>query len=137
MRSRRERLPMTAGPMDPGQFDQFFARLFGGFGQRQPMRVDVIRLLTDQSRALLQQAAEHAMETGSPDLDAMHLLWAATQDPTARRLLQQAGADPDALARQVDQRLERAAAPTAQVPALTPSAKRALLDAHRVSRAFG
>src|SRR5207244_3193832 len=67
---------------------------------------------------------------------AQHLLLASTQlDPT-RQWLERAGADPDRIARLLDERLTRAE-PTGRPPALTPAAKRALLDGHQVSRSLG
>ncbi len=47
-----------------------------------------------------------------------------------------AGADPDAIARQVESGAERGQ-PRDQVPNLTPAAKRALLHARQISRALG
>jgi ATP-dependent Clp protease ATP-binding subunit ClpC len=130
------------GPFGPGSFDEFLARFFGGAGQRRPaQRIEFTRLLTEQARGVVADAAQHAAEAGSRDLDAIHLLWALAQDDTTRQLLARAGADPDALTRD----LGGAAEPRGELtgvggplqPQLTPSAKRALLDAHQISRALG
>ncbi|PSL07046.1 ATP-dependent Clp protease ATP-binding subunit ClpC [Haloactinopolyspora alba] len=133
---------MTSGFFGPGQFgagsfDEFFARFFGSPAQRGQMhRVDITRLLTEQARELVTAAARRATEAGEPDLDAAHLLWAATKDETSRDLLSRAGADPDAIARQLEGQFGSGPALDTP-PALTPAAKRALLDAHQVSRAAG
>jgi len=130
---------MTSDYYGPGggPFDDFLARFLGGGGpRRQVPRVDVMRLLTEQSRSLVAAAAQRAAEAGSADLDAGHLLWAATQDPATRDLLSRAGADPDALAQQLDQQFGPGPA-REHFPVLTPAAKRALLDAHQISRALG
>jgi ATP-dependent Clp protease ATP-binding subunit ClpC len=122
------------GPYGQGPFDDFFARYLAG-GQR-PRRIDITQLLTDQARELVSGAARYAAGTGSPDLDTEHLLWAMTQDDTTRRLLAGAGADPDELRRQLESAGPRGE-PRQEMPALTPAAKRALLDAHQISRALG
>jgi ATP-dependent Clp protease ATP-binding subunit ClpC len=134
---------MTYDPFGSGDFgasplDDFFARFFGGgpVPQRPARRIDIGQLMTEQARELLRDAATQAAEWGDPDLDTDHLLWAATQQDPTRRLLAAAGADPDAMARDIESRGRRGE-PRTQPPSLTPSAKRALLDARQISRAFG
>jgi ATP-dependent Clp protease ATP-binding subunit ClpC len=120
-----------------GPFDEFFARFLGGSGpRRQVPRIDVTRLLTEEARALVATAAQRAAEAGSADLDAGHLLWAATRFPPTRDLLSRAGADPEALGRDLEAQFGPGPARD-QFPVLTPAAKRALLDAHQISRALG
>jgi ATP-dependent Clp protease ATP-binding subunit ClpC len=133
------------GPEGAGSspFDDFIARIYAaGGGQPRPgQRVDITRLMSGPARELLASAATRAAEHGA-DLDTEHLLAAAaTLEPT-RQILARAGADPDALARgdeavrDGDQRGQRPDQPL-QPPQLTPGAKRALLDAHQISRSVG
>jgi ATP-dependent Clp protease ATP-binding subunit ClpC len=128
------------GPDDvgSGQFDDFLARFLGGAGQaQQPVqRVDITRMMSQEARELLATAAAKAADLGSSDLDTEHLLWAAAHREPLRQLLSRAGADPDALAQEIEQRGRRDA-PRNVVPQLTPAAKRALLQAHQISRALG
>jgi len=126
------------GPGDPGSFDEFLARFFGpGPGARGPVRrVDLTRLMSAGARELVAAAAQIAIDRGDSDLDAQHLLLASTQLEPTRQWLGRAGADPDAIARVLDERLHRSE-PTGRAPALTPAAKRALLDGHQVSRSLG
>ncbi|HEY3878844.1 MAG TPA: ATP-dependent Clp protease ATP-binding subunit [Trebonia sp.] len=129
--------PFGSGDYGASPFDDIFARFFGDSGPRRPeQRIDIGQLLTDQARELVQEAATQASRWGDPDLDTDHLLWAATRQETVRRLLSAAGADPDAIARDIESHAERGA-PRDLPPSLTPSAKRALLDARRISRAVG
>jgi ATP-dependent Clp protease ATP-binding subunit ClpC len=118
-------------------FDEFLARLYGAGGQRRPsQRVDITRLMSGPARELLAAAASHVAERGGTDLGTEHLLWAAaTLEPT-RQLLVRAGADPGALAGAVEAQ-EASGARNSEPPQLTPGAKRALLDAHRISRSLG
>src|SRR4051794_34772341 len=129
---------MTSGYFpDPygSPFDDFFARYLGG--ARQPrQRVDITQFLSEQARELVNAAARRAAEVGSPDLDTDHLLWAMTEEEPTRQLLGRAGADPAQLRAELDN-LPRRGEPRAETPALTPAAKRALLDAHQISRALG
>ncbi|HYZ57163.1 MAG TPA: AAA family ATPase [Streptosporangiaceae bacterium] len=133
---------MTYGPLGPGEFgaspfDEFLARFFGTGAQRRPVqRIDISQLMTEQTRELVRDAATQAAQWGDPDLDTDHLLWAATRQESTRRLLAAAGADPDAIARQIESSASRGPA-REEPPNLTPSAKRALLDAHQISRAVG
>ncbi|WP_433175062.1 ATP-dependent Clp protease ATP-binding subunit [Actinoallomurus sp. CA-150999] len=123
------------GGTDP--FEEFLARFFGaGMPRRPANRVNIARFMTEGARELVRDAAVKAAEWGSPDLDTDHLLWAAARQDVTRHLLARAGADPEALERQVEQEVRRG--PARQTSAqLTPSAKRALLDAHQISRAVG
>jgi ATP-dependent Clp protease ATP-binding subunit ClpC len=131
--------------MGPGEFgsdpwDEFLARYFGrGEGGRRPAhRVDITRLMTADAREMLADAARRAAQRHSNDLDTDHLLWAALQREPLRDLVRRAGADPDALVNALGGRGD--GAPKGEVPpnlSLTPAAKRALLDAHQLSRAMG
>ncbi|MGH3731569.1 MAG: ATP-dependent Clp protease ATP-binding subunit, partial [Micromonosporaceae bacterium] len=121
----------------PSPFDDFMARFFGGdLPRRSFQRVDITRLLSDQTRDLVALAANQVAEHGGTDLDAENLLWAASKLEPTKRLLSRAGADPEAIWREIDKgspSRERTGEPVT----LTPAAKRALLDAHQVSRAYG
>ncbi|MGY1722965.1 ATP-dependent Clp protease ATP-binding subunit [Blastococcus sp. SYSU DS0533] len=129
---------MTSGFFPGGAgspFDEFFARYLGG--SRQPrQRIDITQLLTERGREVVNSAARHAVDAGSTDVDTQHLLAALTEEQTVQQLLGRAGVDPGVLHDQV-------AAPHDGVQqaggalALTPAAKRALLDAHQISRALG
>ena len=121
-------------------FDDLFDRFFSGRERMAPTRrvqqVDISQMLNDQARELLARAAQQAAEWGSTDVDAIHLLWAATQFQTTRRQLRQAGVDIDALARQIRQIAERGT-PVEEVTELSPSAKRVLLDAYNQAQTAG
>jgi ATP-dependent Clp protease ATP-binding subunit ClpC len=120
-----------------GPFDEFLARFFGpGTPRRPAQRIDITRLMSGPARELLAAAAAQAAEWGGTDLDTVHLLWAATQLEPTRQLLSRAGAEPDSLAGEIERQLPRGER-RSDPPALTPAAKRALLDAHRISRAVG
>ncbi|MEU3885724.1 ATP-dependent Clp protease ATP-binding subunit [Streptomyces sp. NPDC029041] len=122
-------------------FGEFLARFFGG-PRPGPRQIDLGRLLSQPARELVRGAAQYAAEHGSRDLDTQHLLRAALATEPTRTLLSKAGANPDSLASQIDDRSgpvqhtpDDAPPPTAL--SLTPAAKRALLDAHDMARARG
>jgi ATP-dependent Clp protease ATP-binding subunit ClpC len=132
---------MTSGypgtPFGGGPFDDYFQAYLGGPGAHRGMqRVDITQLLSDHSRQIMATAARQAAEWGDTDLDGEHLLWALAGHEPTRTLLQRAGADPDQLRAQLEAQLKRGE-PTGRPPTLTPATKRALLDAHQVSRATG
>jgi len=118
-------------------FEDFFARFFGPGYSRRPMpRIDIGRLMSEEAREAVRDAVAKAAEWGSRDLDTDHLLWALTRQDATRRLLERAGTEPDAIAREVESEVSRGR-PGDTPPVLTPAAKRALLDAHQISRALG
>ncbi len=132
---------MSDGPWEPGEYgaspyDDFLSRFFGSGPGRPVRRVDIGQLMTEQTRELVREAAAQAATWGDSDLDTDHLLWALTRQDSTHRLLAAAGADPAAIAREIASRAGRRPSREGALT-LTPSAKRALLDAHQISRAVG
>ncbi|MGW1955912.1 ATP-dependent Clp protease ATP-binding subunit [Streptomyces sp. NPDC001920] len=130
-----------SGPEDYDPFGEFLARFFGG-PRPGPRQIDIGRLLSQPARELVRGAAQYAAEHGSRDLDTQHLLRAALSSEPTRSLLSRAGADPDSLATEIDERSGPVQHPPGEAPpptslSLTPAAKRALLDAHDLARARG
>lgn len=130
-----------SGPEGYDAFGEFLARFFGG-PRPGPRQINIGQLLSQPARELVRGAAQYAAEHGSRDLDTQHLLRAALAAEPTRTLLSRAGADPDSLASEIDERSgpvqhqpEEAPPPTSL--SLTPAAKRALLDAHDLARARG
>ncbi|MFG2375059.1 ATP-dependent Clp protease ATP-binding subunit [Streptomyces sp. NPDC048504] len=138
---------MTSGYTDPENdpFGDFLARFFGGAtggatngaAHSGPRHVDIGRLLSQPARDLVRGAAQYAAEHGSHDLDTQHLLRAALSAEPTRGLLTRAGADPDSLAAEIDERSGPAHPSEGTSLSLTPAVKRALLDAHDLARAGG
>ncbi|HYK67015.1 MAG TPA: ATP-dependent Clp protease ATP-binding subunit [Streptosporangiaceae bacterium] len=124
----------------PGSpFDDFIARIFGAAGNPPPAgyRVDITRLMSGPARELIGAAAAKAAERGG-ELDTEDLLWAAATVQPTRELIARSGADPGAIGRAAeDQQRAGGASRGGAPPPLTPGAKRALLDAHQISRSLG
>ncbi|WP_289738118.1 ATP-dependent Clp protease ATP-binding subunit [Streptomyces macrolidinus] len=134
------------GPQGYGSdpFAEFFSRIFGTGPRPGPRQIDLGRLLSEPARQLVAGAARYAMEHGSRDLDTQHLLRAALSAEPTRSLLSRAGADPDSMATEIDERSgppqtphHPSEAPQPSSLSLTPAVKRALLDAHELARASG
>ena len=129
-------------------FDEFFSDFFdrspaGGAGTgraqapaRRAESVDVTQFFSDATRQLLQRAAQTALEWGSLDLESDHLLFGALQDDVVRHVLEQVGADPGAIAAQLEEEAEKGER-TDVAPSLAPDAKAALLAAYEESRELG
>ena len=129
--------PYGSGEFGGSPFDEFLARFFGSSVPQRPVqRIDIGQLMTEQARELVRDAATQAAGWGDPDLDTDHFLWAATRQESTQRLIAATGADPNAIARDIESRAQRGE-PLLEPPSLTPSAKRALLDARQISRAMG
>ena len=128
-----------------GLFDDFFSDFFergstlSGAGEgpsppaTQPRRrveqVDVTQFFSDATRELLQRAAQHAMESGSTDLDSEHLLRAAMEDELIQHVVRHADGDPQAIADQIEEEAG-GGEPTDVAPSLSPEAKAAVLGAY-------
>jgi ATP-dependent Clp protease ATP-binding subunit ClpC len=129
-------------------FDEFFSDFFdrspvggGRTGRteapaRRAESVDVTQFFSDATRQLLQRAAQTALDWGSLDLESDHLLFGALQDDVVRHVLEQVGADPDAVATQLEEEAEKGER-TDVAPSLAPDAKAALLAAYEESRELG
>ncbi|MEU4557762.1 ATP-dependent Clp protease ATP-binding subunit [Actinoplanes sp. NPDC023936] len=157
---------MSIGPFGPagsGSWDDLFARFFGATGgaagpQRPSQRFDIARYMSNDARQVLADAARRAAELSGggnalADLDTDHLLWAVLQQEPMKQTVRRAGTDPVALLTELDTQANNEVARTAaanrladmgaagrELPeqvALTPAAKRALLDSLQISRAVG
>jgi ATP-dependent Clp protease ATP-binding subunit ClpC len=131
------------GPGGPGEWDDLFARFFGAAEpRRSAQRIDITRFMSADAREVLSDAARRAAEVapagiGIADLDTEHLLWGVLQQEPQQALVRRAGADPAALLAELGAPTR---APGGRLPdtiALTPAAKRALLDSLQLSRAVG
>ena len=83
----------------------------------------------------MQRAARQAVEWGSLDLTSEHLLSAALEDGVVRRVLEEVGAEPEAIRAQLEE--AQKGGRTDVSPSLAPDAKRALLAAYEESRVLG
>ncbi|MFP8905849.1 AAA family ATPase [Streptomyces atacamensis] len=129
-------MPMPVfGPREP--FAEPLNRLLGT-GPQAPRPADhpvSAGALPDESaRELLSLAAGRAAADGG-GLDTGHLLWAAARVGPSRRVLADAGADPDRLASDLLPALAKGGGGAG--PSLTPAAERALLAARAGARAAG
>jgi ATP-dependent Clp protease ATP-binding subunit ClpC len=102
---------------------------------RQAEQVDITQFFSDSTTNLLQRAAQQALEWGSLDLTSEHLLYAALEDRVVRRVLEEVGADPEAIRAQLEEEAQKGGR-TDVSPSLAPDAKRALLAAYEESRAL-
>ncbi|ASD21824.1 AAA family ATPase [Cryobacterium sp. LW097] len=134
-------MPTYFGPTgsDNGSFDEFLARYLQGQRAAQSGRpIEITRLLSRRTHEILVQAAQFAVAHGHAHVDALHLLRVMVEQEPAASAIRRAGGDPAAIAAAADQRLPESGDRESQsAPGLTPSAQRALLDAHQVARAFG
>src|SRR5919199_3312263 len=130
------------GPGGPGQWDDLFARFFGAAEPRRAQRIDITKYMSNDAREVLSAAARRAAELADADqvvadLDTDHLLWAALQHEPLKASVRRAGADPEALLAALGRPSRGPDDPMPEQVALTPAAKRALLDSLQLSRAMG
>ncbi|MEV0494137.1 ATP-dependent Clp protease ATP-binding subunit [Streptomyces atratus] len=127
--------PEEHGPDPLGDFLSQFLGTGQGGKPPDPRHIDLSRLLSGPARQLVTVAASYASQHGSTDLDTEHLLRAALSTEPTRRMVSRAGADPDALAAEIDR--QAGEGPPRPFIAVTPAVKRALLDAHDIARSTG
>ncbi|MFI6060641.1 ATP-dependent Clp protease ATP-binding subunit [Streptomyces sp. NPDC051286] len=127
--------PEDNGPDPLGDFLSHFLGTGQGGEPPDPRRIDFSRMLSGPARQLVTVAASYAARHGSTDLDTEHLLRAALTTEPTRRMVSRAGADPDALAAEIDR--QAGEGPRSHFIAVTPAVKRALLDAHEIARSTG
>ncbi|MFD1938535.1 MULTISPECIES: ATP-dependent Clp protease ATP-binding subunit [Nonomuraea] len=121
-------------------FEELTGRVFGGMDPWPPSRpsvhrVDVGKLLSESGRELLTDGLEIAAGRGAADLDVLDLLDAATRNEPTRGLLQTVGVDVSRLHDRIDALFPKSR-PGEPPTTLSPAAKRAILDAQRLSRAL-
>ncbi|MFI7603159.1 ATP-dependent Clp protease ATP-binding subunit [Actinoplanes sp. NPDC049681] len=127
----------------PGDWDDLFARFFGAAEpRRSAQRIDITKYMSADARTALSDAAHRAAAAApagaaTADLDTDHLLWGVLQQDAQRALVRRAGADPDALLTELGGGDRPSGGPLPERLALTPAAKRALLDSLQISRAVG
>ncbi|MEO3801786.1 ATP-dependent Clp protease ATP-binding subunit [Nonomuraea sp. B1E8] len=125
-------------------FEELTGRVFGGMEAWPPtrpsvQRVDVGRLLSASAREVLRRALEEAGQRGAADLDVLDLLDALLDDDATGGMLRSAGVDVGRLRDRIDALAGPGPAhlPPGEPPTtLSPAAKRAILDAQRISRAL-
>jgi ATP-dependent Clp protease ATP-binding subunit ClpC len=134
-------LPTFFGPAGSGSesFDEFLARYLQGQRSAQSGRtIDMTKLLSRRSHAVLADAARYAIEHGHTEVDALHILHVLVESEPIANALRASDTDPAEIADAAEQRLPGKSDDEAVVsPSLTSAAQRALLDAHQVARAFG
>src|SRR3954454_21729381 len=121
------------GPGDAGQWDDFLARFFGAAEPRRAQRIDITKYMSNDAREVLSAAARRGAELADPgrdvaDLDTDHLLWAALQLEPLKASVRRAGADPEALLAALGRPSRGPGDAMPEQVALTPAAKRTLLD---------
>ena len=127
----------------PGEWDDLFARFFGAAEpRRSAQQIDITKYMSNDAREVLSAAARRAAllagsDRTTADLDTDHLLWAVLQNDTLQATVRRAGADPQALLAALGESSRKPGDDRPLQVALTPAAKRALLDSLQVSRALG
>lgn len=119
-------------------FDEFLARYLDGERARASRSIDLTRFLSLRTQELLQQAGAYALARGQRELDALHVLRVLVGESPAKDAVERVGADPEAIARAVEQRLPQASDPAdVDGAVITPSVQRALFHAFQVARSSG
>jgi ATP-dependent Clp protease ATP-binding subunit ClpC len=129
-------------------FDDFFGRdseSFGGDDMGSPMRrgrdregVDINRMLSEQTKELLQSASRIAQEWGRHEIDTEHLLYALTENDVATAVLKQFKVDAADLQRQIETEAEKGELDEDQTEmGVSPRVKSVIERALMISRDLG
>ncbi|WP_375400365.1 ATP-dependent Clp protease ATP-binding subunit [uncultured Amnibacterium sp.] len=128
----------TGSGSSDGSFDEFLARLLQSQQSGPAGRpIDIGRLLSRRTHAVVGSAARFAVEHGHAEVDGLHLLHELVRSEQALGILRSGGIDTDSLLHAIEERLPAGGERIGGAPALTPSAQRALLESAQIARAFG
>ncbi|WP_324014304.1 MULTISPECIES: ATP-dependent Clp protease ATP-binding subunit [unclassified Microbacterium] len=132
-------MPENNFPQDgPSSFDEFLARYLQGERARASRSIDLSRFLSSRTQELLQRAGRYALGRGQLELDALHVLHVLVGDPTVADAISRVGGDPEAIAREAEERLPREGASAhVDAAAVTAAVQRALFHAFQVARSSG
>ncbi|MGO1840031.1 MAG: ATP-dependent Clp protease ATP-binding subunit [Candidatus Microbacterium stercoravium] len=125
-------------PDSAGSFDEFLARYLQGQRAESARSIDIRRLLSARTRAVIQAAGAYALGRGQAEVDQLHLLHALPADEQVQAALKGAGIEASDIAAATEASLPEASesvdGTTAQ---LTASAQRSLFHAVQVARSSG
>ncbi|MGO2096554.1 MAG: ATP-dependent Clp protease ATP-binding subunit [Candidatus Microbacterium stercoravium] len=125
-------------PDSAGSFDEFLARYLPGQRAESARSIDIRRLLSARTRAVIQAAGAYALGRGQAEVDQLHLLHALPADEQVQAALKGAGIEASDIAAATEASLPEASesvdGTTAQ---LTASAQRSLFHAVQVARSSG
>ncbi|WP_305093996.1 ATP-dependent Clp protease ATP-binding subunit [Prescottella sp. R16] len=107
------------------------------FGPEGPGRIDITRLMSNDTQQLMAEAAQFAAGRGDTGLDALHILHVAAVKDPVRDMVKRVGGDPEAISRDAEAHLPRGREAVSTSPTVTAAGRRALLDAHQIARALG
>ncbi|MCL2533347.1 MAG: ATP-dependent Clp protease ATP-binding subunit [Nocardiaceae bacterium] len=107
------------------------------FGPEGPGRIDITRLMSNDTQLLMAEAAQFAAGRGDTGLDALHILHVAAVKDPVRDMVKRVGGDPEAISRDAEAHLPRGREAVSTSPTVTAAGRRALLDAHQIARALG
>ena len=108
------------------------------FGPEGPRRIDISRLMSKSTQALVADAAKFAAGRGDSELDNLHILRImADQEPT-RGLMERAGAAPATVISAVEKGLPNSGPSTGPgTTTLSPAVRTTVFEAHQLAQAFG
>ncbi|MDH6676570.1 ATP-dependent Clp protease ATP-binding subunit ClpC [Rhodococcus sp. LBL1] len=107
------------------------------FGPEGPGRIDITRLMSNDTQQLMAEAAQFAAGRGDTGLDALHILHVAAVKDPVRDMVVRVGGDPEAISKDAEAHLPRGREAVSTSPTVTAAGRRALLDAHQIARALG
>ncbi|QBJ97309.1 ATP-dependent Clp protease ATP-binding subunit [Rhodococcus sp. ABRD24] len=107
------------------------------FGPEGPGRIDITRLMSQDTQTLMAEAAQFAAGRGDTGLDALHILHVAAGKDPVRDMVRRVGGDPDAISQAAEAHLPHGREAVVTAPTVTAAGRRALLDAHQIARALG
>ncbi|MCA1004756.1 ATP-dependent Clp protease ATP-binding subunit [Rhodococcus hoagii] len=107
------------------------------FGPEGPGRIDITRLMSNDTQLLMAEAAQFAAGRGDTGLDALHILHVAAVKDPVRDMVKRVGGDPEAISKDAEAHLPRGREAVSTSPTVTAAGRRALLDAHQIARALG
>ncbi|RVW06444.1 ATP-dependent Clp protease ATP-binding subunit [Rhodococcus spongiicola] len=107
------------------------------FGPERSGRIDITRLMSNDTQQLMADAARFAAGRGDTSLDALHILYVAADKDPVRDIVKRVGGDPEAISKSAEARLPRGREAVSTAPTVTAAGRRTLLEAHQIARSLG
>ena len=126
----------------PSPFDRLsrdfpeFASQTGYPLPRERESVNLEDLISDQTKELIEQAAETAANFGRDEVDTEHLLYALTGSDVVKEILRHVKVDPTELKRYIDEHAPKGEAKTGEI-SVSPRIKSVLENAFDIARDMG
>jgi len=111
--------------------------LFGSFFEPEVERVDIDKLISEETKEFLQKSAEIAADFGRKEIETEHLLLAILEDPLVEKILKDIGIDSGELRSYIESNALKGKKRSVEEVGISPRIKSVLENAFYLSQSYG